>query len=114
MIEMNINSIITTCPSACKFHSVLIRNLIAVIAEKNAALNDKVECVCQRSTRDKIRSYLSLEAEKRESNVFDIPFNRQQMADYLAVERSALSKELSKMRAEGIIAYNKNHFEILE
>ena len=67
----------------------------------------------QRTTRDKILSYLSMESQKNKSSKFDIPFNRQQLADFLSVDRSALSKEMCKMRDEGIFKFNKNHFELL-
>lgn len=114
VMEMNIDRMLTTCSSACEFHTRLIRNFIAVIAKRNMELSDKLECMSQRSTRDKIMNYLSLEAEKNESDKIDIPFNRQQMADFLAVDRSAMSKELGKMQNEGIIKFNKNHFELLK
>ena len=104
IIRLDINKVLTVCPSACEFHSRLIRNL---------NLTNKLECMSQRTTRDKILSYLSMESQKNKSSKFDIPFNRQQLADFLSVDRSALSKEMCKMRDEGIFKFNKNHFELL-
>ena len=113
IIELDINKVLTVCSSACEFHSRLIRNLISVIAEKNLNLTNKLECMSQRTTRDKIMSYLSMESQKNKNSKFDIPFNRQQLADFLSVDRSAMSKEMCKMRDEGIIKFNKNHFELI-
>lgn len=113
IIRLDINKVLTVCSSACEFHSRLIRNLISVIAERNLNLTNKLECMSQRTTRDKILSYLSMESQKNKSSKFDIPFNRQQLADFLSVDRSALSKEMCKMRDEGIFKFNKNHFELL-
>lgn len=112
VIEMDINKVLSICSKSCKFHSMFIHNLLSVVAEKNILLTNKVECMAQRTTRNKILSYLSLESQKCKCSEFDIPFNRQQMADFLSVDRSALSKELSKMQDEGVILFNKNHFEI--
>lgn len=113
IIELDINKVLTVCSSACEFHSRLIRNLISVIAEKNLNLTNKLECMSQRTIRDKIMSYLSMESQKNKNSKFDIPFNRQQLADFLSVDRSAMSKEMCKMRDEGIIKFNKNHFELI-
>lgn len=101
---------VTVCTSACEFHNRLIRNLMALIADKNFLITRKLQHVSQRSTREKVIAYLSDEYKKVGKKDFFIPFNRQQLADYLLVERSALSFELSKMQKEGIIAYNKNRF----
>ena len=91
-------------------HARIIRNLVTLLAEGNLAMNDKLTYLSQRNTRQKLMSYLSAESLKRKSPDFKIPFDRQQLADYLSVDRSAMSNELSKMRREGILEYNKNHF----
>jgi CRP-like cAMP-binding protein len=106
--------IITTCASACVFHSLLIRNMIGVFARKNIMLAGKMEHITKRTTREKLLSYLSEQSGARESRRFEIPFDRQALADYLSVERSALSAEMSRLKAEGVIQYRKNHFELLE
>ena len=105
--------ILTTCSSACGFHAGLIKNLTRILAEKNVALTQKMQHITQRSTREKALSYLSETAKLMGTSTFVIPFTQQEMADYLAVERSGLSTELSRLRKEGVIRYRGSHFEIL-
>lgn len=107
---LNVKRILNMCPSACSHHSRVIRNLLSELAGKNLRLNEKLTHIGQRTTRSKIMSYLSAEAQRLGTYEFDIPFSRQQLADYLAVERSGLSLELGKMRSEGLIDFNKSHF----
>ena len=107
---LNLKRVLTLCPSACAHHSRMIRNLLGVLAEKNLRFGEKLRHMGQRSTRAKLLSYFSAEAQRLGSYEFDIPFSRQQLADYLAVERSGLSLELGKMRAEGLLDFHKNHF----
>lgn len=106
----NVKRILNVCPSACAHHSRLIRNLLSELAEKNLRFGEKLTHMGQRSTRAKIMSYLSAEAQRQGKYEFDIPFSRQQLADYLAVERSGLSSELGKMRGEGLLDFHKSHF----
>lgn len=98
--------------SACLFHTQLIRNLMKILARKNMLLTEKIEHITKKTTREKVLSYLSKCAIEKGSNTFTIPFNREELADYLSVERSALSNTLCKMRDEGLIDFNKNHFSI--
>ena len=107
---LNVRRVMDVCPSACAHHSRIIRNLLSELAEKNLRFNEKLTHMGQRTTRAKIMSYLSAEAQRLGKYEFDIPFSRQQLADYLAVERSGLSLELGKMRGEGIIDFRKSHF----
>ena len=107
---LNVKRILNVCPSACAHHSRIIRNLLSELAEKNLRFNEKLTHVGQRTTRSKIMSYLSAEAQRLGKYEFDIPFSRQQLADYLAVERSGLSLELGKMRSEGLLDFHKSHF----
>ena len=107
---LNVKRILNVCPSACAHHSRIIRNLLGELAEKNLRFNEKLTHMGQRTTRAKLMSYLSAEAQSIGKYEFDIPFSRQQLADYLAVERSGLSLELGKMRGEGLIDYHKSHF----
>lgn len=95
---------------ACAHHSRIIRNLLSDLAGKNLLLNEKLTHIAQRTTRAKLMSYLSAEAQRRGAVEFDIPFSRQQLADFLAVERSGLSLELGKMKKEGLLDYHKEHF----
>ncbi len=102
-----------SCSNACNFHRQIIFNLMKDLARKNLAFHQRIEVTSQRSTRDKLMTYLTLQSKKTESRSFDIPFDRQQLADYLEVERSGLSAEISKLRREGIIRCERNHFELL-
>ena len=105
--------ILTTCPTACAFHARLIRNLAEILALKNLEMNRKLTYLTQRSTRGKLLSYLQAESLRSHSRAFDIPFNRQELADYLSVDRSALSNELGKLRDAGCLDFQKNHFRLL-
>ncbi len=98
------------CQNACTKHRVLICNMFEVLSKENIALIEKIENVSQKSIRDKLLTFLSNEAQKNKSNSFEILFNRQDMADYLNIDRSAMCFELSKLQKEGIITYQKNKF----
>ncbi|HPD89179.1 MAG TPA: Crp/Fnr family transcriptional regulator [Oscillospiraceae bacterium] len=103
----------TPCANACEFHGRLIRNLLNIVAMKNIALTQKIEFTSKRTTREKLMAYLSAEAKKAGNSRFHIPFSRQELADYLSVERSAMSAELSRLRNDGVLKYHKNEFELL-
>ena len=105
--------VLGTCENNCVFHRKLIFNLMRDLAEKTLAFHRKIEVTSKRSTREKLMSYLNIQAKRAESSRFDIPFDRQELADYLEVERSGLSAEISKLKKEGIINCQKNHFELL-
>lgn len=109
---LDVRRITDTCVSSCAYHQRIIRNLLMVLACKNLTLTRKVEHVTKRTTREKVLAYLSSCSQQAGSSRFDIPFNRQQLADYLAVERSALSSCLGKMQREGLISFKKNRFEL--
>ena len=110
VLFLNVKRILTVCPSACSYHSRIIRNLLGELAGKNLQFSEKLTHVGQRSTRSKIMSYLSAEAQRLGTYELDIPFSRQQLADYLGVERSGLSQELGKMKKDGLLDYHKSHF----
>ena len=110
VLLLNIKRVLNMCPFACAHHSRIIRNLLGELAEKNLRFGEKLTHMGQRTTRGKLLSYLSAEAQRLGRYEFDIPFSRQQLADYLAVERSGLSLELGKMRREGLLDFQKNHF----
>lgn len=107
---LNVKRVLNVCPSACEHHSRIIRNLLGELAEKNLRFGEKLTHMGQRTTRAKLMSYFSAEAQRLGTYEFDIPFSRQQLADYLAVERSGLSLELGKMRSEGLLDFHKSHF----
>ncbi len=113
VIFFDVKRIITTCPSACNFHALVVQNLFFAISEKNRKLVQKLGHMSKRSTREKLISYLSQESKRHNSSSFIIPFNRQQLADFLSVDRSAMSNELCKMRDEGLLEFQKNQFKLL-
>lgn len=113
VLMIDYRRIITTCASSCDFHSRLIGNMLRVLAEKNLMLNQKIEALAARGIRGKLTAYLLAEAKKAGSRSFTIPFNRQDMADYLSVDRSAMSAELSRMRREGLLRFSKSNFELI-
>ena len=98
------------CQNACTKHRMLINNLFEIISKENIGLLQKIENISQKTIREKLLTYLSNEARKNKSNIFEIPFNRQDLADYLNIDRSAMSFELSKIQKEGLIRYDKNKF----
>ena len=98
---------------ACVFHHQLIENMVTIIAQKNRDLIRKVEVVSKRSIREKLLAYLSIQAQAQQSRYFEIPLGRVELAEYLCVDRSALTRELVKMKADGLIDYDKNCFRIL-
>ena len=113
IIFFDVHKILTTCSSACRFHAMVIQNLFYAISVKNRSLVQKLGHMSRRTTREKLLSYLSEQAKKQGTSSFEIPFNRQQLADYLAVDRSALSAELSRMKKDGLIEFEKNLFTLL-
>ena len=113
VIFLDVKRILTSCSNACRFHSIVVQNLFFAISEKNRKLVQKLSHMSKRTTREKLISYLSEQAKKQNSANFTIPFNRQQLADFLSVDRSAMSNELCKMRDEGLIEFEKNKFKLL-
>lgn len=105
--------IFTVCSSACRFHTTVVQNLFFAISEKNRQLVQKLGHMSRRTTRDKLISYLSEQAKRNGSSTFSIPFNRQQLADFLCVDRSAMSNELCKMRDDGLLTFEKNTFSLI-
>lgn len=113
LLYLNIRRLLSTCSTACDHHQKLIRNLVRVLSGKILILNDKITHVSKRTTREKLLSYLSTESVRQSALSFDIPFDRQQLADYLCVERAAMSVELSKLQKEGILRTKRKHFELI-
>lgn len=105
--------ILHTCTNSCGFHQQLIFNLMKDLATKAITFQQKIEIASKRTTRDKLMCYLLMQAKKSGKSVFTIPFDRQELADYLEVDRSGLSTEIGKLRNEGILRSNKNQFELL-
>lgn len=109
-----VSQLIIPCSEACPFHARTASNLLQIMARKNLHLSTRMMHTAPRSIRARLLSYLSEQAAVHGSSQFTIPFSRQQLADYLEVDRSALSNELSKMRQDGLLTYHKNQFTLIE
>lgn len=106
--------ITTTCCNACEFHNRMIFNMLKLMANNNLTLTKKIEVTSKRTTREKLLTYLTAQAKAQNSDSFSIPYDRQGLADYLEVERSAMSAEISKLRRDGIIDTEKSRFRLLK
>lgn len=114
ILFLNINKLTTTCARGCSFHNRLVHNLLRISAQKNLDFSTRMMHIAPKTIRDRLLSYLSEQALKNGCPHFRIPFDRQQLADYLGVDRSALSNELSKMQKDGLLTYRKNEFTLIE
>lgn len=112
ILFLDIRKVLHVCSSSCTFHNRLIQRLVSITAQKNLQLSQRTLHITPKTIRERLISYLSAQSLSFGSKSFSIPFNRQQLADYLNVDRSALSNELSKMQKEGILKYEKNTFEL--
>ena len=102
----------TCCSNACDFHNRVIYNLLRLTASKNQLLHQKLQITAKRTTREKLMAYLAAQAKRHGSSEFTIPYDRQALADFLEVDRSGLSAEISKLRREGVLECRKNHFRL--
>lgn len=114
ILFLSASRVLRTCTRACECHEKVISNLLYVSVTRSLNLFRRIVHSSPKSIRGRLVSYFSECIKRSGSYSFDIPFNRQQLADYLNADRSALSNELSKMRDEGLLTYKKNHFEIHE
>lgn len=114
ILFLNGARILQSCPNACVHHGKLIRRLLTISSQKNLNLSRRIFHTSAKTIRGRLVSYLSVQAAQSQSPDFTIPFNRQQLADYLSVDRSALSNELGKMQRDGLLQVNKNHFILKE
>ena len=113
ILMIDIHRVMGTCCNACAFHNRIIYNLMRQTAAKNLMFHRKLEILSRRTTRDKLMIYLLLEAKAQGSHTVVIPYDRQELADYLAVDRSGLSAEIGKLRREGMLTAEKNRFTLL-
>ena len=113
ILLLKVQRLTRTCERACAFHNRLIRNLMGVLAQKNLILNRKIQITSRRTIRDKLMAYLTDEAARAGSDMFMIPFDRQGLADYLGVDRSALSAEIGRLRREGILESERSAFKLM-
>jgi len=112
VMHIPVDRIITRCEKNCPHHEKLLRNYIGVIAEKGLELHERINCLLEPTVRDKVMTYLRRMSRLENSPTFTIPMNRNVMAEYLNVERSALSRELSNMKKDGLIDYHRNSFKL--
>lgn len=110
---LDCSRVLTICHNACAFHNRMVRNLLHSVAGSNLRLNQKIEILSKRTTREKVMSYLLSEAKLQGTDAFYIPYDRQELADFLGVERSAMSTVIGKLRSEGMIDVNRKWFRIL-
>ena len=103
ILWLDCRKMLTVCTNACGFHNTLVQNLLQVVAQKNLLLSRKIQFMSRKTTREKLMAYLLDQAKQKGSNEFVIPMDRQALADFLSVERSAMSAELSKLRADGVL-----------
>jgi CRP-like cAMP-binding protein len=113
VLFMPFDRVMHSCTMACQFHHRLIENMVKIIADKNRDLMRKVDVVSKRTIREKLLAYLSIQAQVQNARYFEIPLGRVELAEYLCVDRSALTRELAKMKEDGLIDYDKNCFRIL-
>lgn len=113
ILELSFAHVMHTCSKACVFHHRLVENMVTLIADKNRRLMEKLTILSKKNLREKILAYLSEQALMQQEMFFEIPLGRQELAEYLCADRSALTRELSNMRKEGIIDFDKNVFRIL-
>ncbi len=111
---INSDHILHTCSNNCGFHQQLIFNLMKDLAQKTIQFHQRIEITSKRTTREKLMAYLLSEAQRHNSADFDIPFDRQELADYLEVDRSGLSAEIGKLQKEGILESHRKHFRLLQ
>ena len=114
VLFLNVERVLNVCSNACGHHNRLVRNLLSISAQKNLALSRKIFHTSSKTIRGRLLSYLSDQAVRSGSSTFTIPFNRQQLADYLNVDRSAMSNELGKMQRDNLLRVEKNRFQLLE
>jgi len=105
--------ILHTCKNGCAFHHQLIFNLMKDLADKTIMFHQKMEIMSKRTTREKLLEYLTVCSKNFESSSFVIPFDRQELADYLGVDRSGLSVEISRLKKEGVLDCHRAHFKLL-
>lgn len=114
ILFLDFKRIINTCSNSCQFHRQLLENIIKQSAKKNLILQKKIELLSQNTLREKILYFLYDEKKKSKTDFIKIPYNREEMANYLCSDRSSLSRELSKMKKEKIIDFHKNTFRLFD
>lgn len=106
--------IIKSCGNACSFHTQLITNMLSILGEKNFLLNTKIDFLILKGIQEKLITYLLLESQKNNSNAFNIPLNRNELAEFLNISRTSMCRELAVLKAENLLDYYKNSFKLLD
>ena len=114
LLLLSCQKMLTVCSSACLFHNQLVKNMLKVVAQKNLEMNNKIRFMSQKTTKEKLMAYLLEQAKASGSPEFTIPFDRQALADYLGVERSAMSAELGKLKKAGVLELKGSHFHLIQ
>ncbi|MBO5509183.1 MAG: Crp/Fnr family transcriptional regulator [Lachnospiraceae bacterium] len=114
VLLLDCRRVLTICSNACHFHSLLLKNLLQAMARKNLNLSRKIRYMSQKTTREKLMAYLLDQAKQHGSKEFVIPYDRQALADYLGVERSAMSVEISKLKRDGQIDTKGSWFRLMK
>lgn len=113
ILYMDYAHLVKRCSRACPYHSQLVNNALQLIAQKTVQLNERLEVLSQRTTRQKLQSYFSILAAQNQSRTFTLSFSYSSLADYLSVDRSAMMRELKKMREEGLLLTNRHEITLL-
>lgn len=114
VLFLRFDKLVAPCSNACPFHSRVIANMMSVLADRNLLMNKKLAILSQRTIREKLLSFLLWQSELAGSPAFTIPYNRDELADFLSVNRSALSRELSMMVHEGLLETQRSYFRLLD
>lgn len=114
VLFLRVDNIIHDCPNRCAFHGRLVTNFFDLLGRKGVSLMEKIEVSSRPSLREKILAYLSMQAQKQESRYITLPLNRTEMADFLGVNRSAMTRELAAMRSEGLLDYDRDTFMLMK
>lgn len=114
VLFIHYDHLLARCEKACPKHERLLRNYIGIVAEKGLVLHERINCLLKPTVREKILTYLMRVSREQQSRTFSIPMNRNAMSEYLNIERSALSRELSNMKHDGLIDYHRNSFKLID
>jgi CRP-like cAMP-binding protein len=114
LILMDNGVAMNPCPQRCKAHLYLLRNMVDTLIQKEMRLLYKIEYLSRRTTREKLMAYLTIQSARAGSKRISVPYTRQELADILSVDRSAMCTELTRMQSDGLIRYDRRHFELLE
>ena len=114
VLHIPYDCMVARCKKNCPQHEKMMRNYISIVAEKGLVLHERINCLLKPTLREKIITYLLRASREQQSKVFTIPMNRNALAEYLNIERSALSRELSYMKRDGLIDYHRNSFKLID